>query len=108
MERACLRPGHESGVHGLRGLVHDGGLKPEAAAKNAAAGQPWTGGQEPHIFGNLDPPERFGGWLSAIDADSGEVRWRMRTPGARPFGVTPTAGGLVFFGDLAGNVLRAR
>ncbi len=79
-------------------------VKPEAVVKNAAVGQPWTGGQEPNIFGKMDPPEHFGGWLSAIDADTGEVRWRMRTPAPVLSGVTPTAGGLVFFGDIAGHV----
>lgn len=79
-------------------------LKPEAAAKSGAPGQPWTGAQEPHIFGQFDPPERFGGWLTATDADSGEIRWRMRAPAPVLSAVTPTAGGVVFFGDLGGNV----
>ncbi len=79
-------------------------LKPEAAAKSGSPGQPWTGAQEPHIFGQFDPPERFGGWLTATDADSGEIRWRMKTPAPVLAAVTPTAGGLVFFGDLDGNV----
>ena len=79
-------------------------LKPEAAARIGVPGRPWTGAQEPHIFGKFDPPEQFGGWLTATDADTGEISWRMRTPAPVLSAVTPTGGGLVFFGDLGGNV----
>ena len=79
-------------------------LKPGAAARSGSPGQPWTGAQEPHIFGTFDPPERFGGWLTATDADSGVIRWRVKAPAPVLSAVTPTAGGLVFFGDLGGNV----
>jgi len=44
------------------------------------------------------------GWLTAIDADSGVVRWRFRAPAPVVAGVTHTAGGLVLTGDLAGNL----
>src|SRR2546425_2890260 len=44
------------------------------------------------------------GWLTAVDADSGAVRWRFRTPAPVVAGVTHTAGGLVLTGDLAGNL----
>src|SRR3989441_13327635 len=43
------------------------------------------------------------GWLTAVDADGGAVRWRFRTPAPLVAGVTHTAGGLVLTGDLAGN-----
>ena len=43
------------------------------------------------------------GWLTAVDADSGAVRWRFRAPAPLVAGVTHTAGGLVLTGDLAGN-----
>ena len=45
------------------------------------------------------------GWLTAVDAASGAVRWRYRS--ARPMvaGVTATAGGLVFTGELTGDFL---
>jgi PQQ-dependent dehydrogenase (methanol/ethanol family) len=79
-------------------------LKPEAAVRSAAPGQPWTGATEPNIFGKMDAPKRFGGWLTATDADSGAIRWRMKTPAPVLSGVTPTGGGLVFFGDLGANV----
>ena len=43
------------------------------------------------------------GWLTALDAESGAVRWRFHAPAPIVAGVTHTAGGLVFTGDLAGN-----
>jgi alcohol dehydrogenase (cytochrome c) len=79
-------------------------LKPQATASTGKPGQPWTGATEPDIFGKFDPPSQFGGWLSATDADSGVIRWRMKTPAPVLSAVTPTAGGLVFFGDLGGNM----
>ncbi len=44
------------------------------------------------------------GWLTAVDADGGAVRWRFRAPAPLVAGVTHTAGGLVLTGDLAGNL----
>src|SRR5439155_47354 len=45
------------------------------------------------------------GWLTAVDAARGTVRWRYRS--ARPLvaGVTATAGGVVFTGELTGDVI---
>ncbi len=45
------------------------------------------------------------GWIYALDADTGEVRWKRETAGPHVAGITPTAGGVVFTGDLAGNFL---
>lgn len=44
------------------------------------------------------------GWLTAYDADTGAVRWKLETPKPVLGGVTPTAGGLLFASDLAGNL----
>ena len=52
----------------------------------------------------MDPFESSQGWLTAVDADTGEVRWKYRSSKPLVAGVTPTAGGLVFTGDLDGNV----
>jgi alcohol dehydrogenase (cytochrome c) len=67
-------------------------------------GAAWTG-EVGGGFGRMDPKERWQGWLTAIDADNGEVRWRYRssTPLLAPS--TATAGGVVFTGDLNGTVL---
>ena len=45
----------------------------------------------------------WGGWLHAVDADTGEWKWRLKTNYPIIGAVTPTAGGLVFFGDAGGN-----
>ncbi|HKE43173.1 MAG TPA: PQQ-binding-like beta-propeller repeat protein [Steroidobacteraceae bacterium] len=78
-------------------------LKPKTETKSGAIGEPWTGARAPAIFGKMDPPGHYRGWLTAADADSGEIHWRFETPAPILGAVTPTAGGLVFFGDLAGN-----
>ena len=44
------------------------------------------------------------GWLTAVDAQSGAVKWKYHTPQPDVAGVTPTAGGIVLNGDLAGNL----
>lgn len=66
-------------------------------------GIPWTGSaalREP--FGKPDRTRR--GWLTAMDAEDGSVRWRYASPTPLVAGVTATGGGLVFTGDLNGNV----
>jgi len=44
------------------------------------------------------------GWLTAFDADTGAVRWKLEAPKPVLAGVTPTAGGLVFSADLSGKL----
>jgi len=61
-------------------------------------------------FGNssggqrMDSASAAKGWLTAYDAESGNVRWKFQAPKPVLAGVTPTAGGLVFTADLGGNV----
>jgi glucose dehydrogenase len=72
--------------------------------KSASVGQPWSGSaDEQNLFGTMDSPERWAGWLYASDAESGKTAWRFKAPAPLMSGVTPTAGGVVFFGDMAGN-----
>jgi alcohol dehydrogenase (cytochrome c) len=52
----------------------------------------------------IDPPETARGWLTAIDAENGRVRWKFKAPHPIVAGVTPTAGGLVFTADRGGDV----
>ncbi|HZA99122.1 MAG TPA: PQQ-binding-like beta-propeller repeat protein [Gemmatimonadales bacterium] len=67
-------------------------------------GLPWTGSSElRHPFGVQDSVGA--GWLTAIDAETGAVRWNYRSPTPLVAGITSTAGGLVFTGDLRGDVL---
>lgn len=69
-------------------------------------GQSWTGMDDPQMaFGKMDPIERWKGWVVAIDAETGGVRWKVQTAKPMVAGITATAGGLVFTGDLDGQVL---
>lgn len=73
-------------------IVQDGGL--------------WLGaetGSPLNALGTQDPHANWAGWLYATDADSGRWKWRLKTNYPILSGVTPTAGGLVFFGDMGGN-----
>ena len=45
------------------------------------------------------------GWITAIDAETGKVKWKYEAGSPVVAGVTPTAGGVVFTGDMAGNFL---
>lgn len=80
-------------------------VAPPARLKNKR-GIPWTGSarlREP--FGVMDSLSRRRGWLTAVDADDGTVRWRHGSPSPLVAGVTATAGGLVFAADLSGDLL---
>jgi alcohol dehydrogenase (cytochrome c) len=60
------------------------------------------GGKEERGLGSM------GGYLTAIDYKTGEVAWRHRYPGTGgggSQGLLTTAGGLLFGGDLAGNIV---
>jgi alcohol dehydrogenase (cytochrome c) len=56
-------------------------------------------------FGRLDPTDKWKGWVTAIDAETGAIRWKLQTPKPMVAGITATAGGLVFTGSLDGEVL---
>ena len=45
------------------------------------------------------------GWLTAIDASTGEVRWRYRSPRPMVAAATTSAGGVVMTGELTGDFL---
>lgn len=74
---------------------------PPEEAKHAEIGQPWSGSA--NQFGKLDPKGQWAGWLYASNAETGKTKWRFKAPVPLMSGVTPTAGGIVFFGDMAGN-----
>lgn len=81
-------------------------LKSDAKIMETKPGQPWSGeaSLNPyHIWGKQDPVFDWAGWVNAVDADSGQWRWRARSNYPVQSGVTPTAGGVVFFGDMGGN-----
>ena len=66
-------------------------------------GQPWFGVQTPQNQ-QFDPVDRASGWITAVDADQGTVRWKFHAPKPITAAVTPTAGGLLFSADLNGTL----
>jgi alcohol dehydrogenase (cytochrome c) len=52
-----------------------------------------------------DPVEQGRGWLTAIDASSGTVRWRYESSRPMVAAVTATAADLVFTGELNGDFI---
>jgi alcohol dehydrogenase (cytochrome c) len=54
-------------------------------------------------FPKPDPEAK--GAVTAIDAQSGVVKWRVEVDRPVVAGVTPTAGGVIFTGDMGGNFL---
>jgi alcohol dehydrogenase (cytochrome c) len=70
-------------------------------------GQVWGG------VATLNPMNIFGkeartdgywaGWVYASDADTGVWKWRVKSSYPIVAAITPTAGGVVFFGDVGGN-----
>src|SRR5262252_8793324 len=61
-------------------------------------GQPWTGTELAAQFGRKDP--NWSGWVTATDADTGQIKWRFHATAPVLSGITPTKGGLVFAGDM--------
>jgi PQQ-dependent dehydrogenase (methanol/ethanol family) len=68
---------------------------------SVSLGQQWTGSGDGNLFGTHDP--NWGGFVNAIDADTGKMKWRYRTTAPVLSGITPTKGGLVFAGDLGSH-----
>lgn len=56
-----------------------------------------------NAFGDHDA--RKVGWVTAVDADTGAVRWRFQTSTPMVAGLLATASGLVFTADLQGDLL---
>jgi alcohol dehydrogenase (cytochrome c) len=73
----------------------------------SAIGQPWIGEKTINPFNEFGKFSRaddhWAGWVHAVDADTGVWKWRVKTNYPIFGAVTPTAGGLVFFGDVGGN-----
>jgi alcohol dehydrogenase (cytochrome c) len=58
-----------------------------------------------YMGGGVEPANEQSGWLTAVDAEGGDIRWRYQSPAPMVAGVTTTAGGLVLTGELTGNLL---
>jgi alcohol dehydrogenase (cytochrome c) len=52
-----------------------------------------------------DPPEKSRGWLTAIDAATGAVRWKYESQRPLLAAVTTTSAELIFTGELTGDFL---
>jgi alcohol dehydrogenase (cytochrome c) len=76
---------------------------PKEAIQSVALGQPWSASSKDH-FGKQDDTSLWAGWLTATDAVTGARKWRFKAPYPVLSGVTPTAGDLVLFGDMGGNL----
>ncbi len=68
-------------------------------------GKTYSGEPKGSFFGTFDPFDQAKGWLTAVDADSGKIKWRYHAEAPVIAGVISTAGGLVFTADLRGNVM---
>jgi alcohol dehydrogenase (cytochrome c) len=81
-------------------------LVSNSKVKAVQNGTVWTGNEVLNpldALGAQDPHQNWAGWLYATDADSGVWKWRLKSNYPLVGGITPTAGGLVFFGDIGGN-----
>ncbi len=67
------------------------------------AGAPFYGGS---IISLMNPTPS--GWLTSVNADTGVVRWKFHAPAPIVSGITPTAGGVTFVGDVAGTFYALR
>jgi alcohol dehydrogenase (cytochrome c) len=56
-------------------------------------------------WGTNDPVGKWSGWINAVDPRTGKMAWRVHTPVPMYAALTPTAGDVLFTGDLDGNFL---
>lgn len=66
-------------------------------------GAPFYGGS---IISLMNPSPS--GWITSVNADTGAVRWKFHAPAPVVSGITPTAGGVTFVGDVAGTFYALR
>jgi alcohol dehydrogenase (cytochrome c) len=72
--------------------------------RSVKPGQPWAGMATWNPFWMFGHGDRdWAGWVYAVDADTGVWKWRLKSNYPILSGMTPTAGGVVFFGDIGGN-----
>ena len=72
--------------------------------RSVKTGEPWVGMATWNPFSMFGRTDRdWAGWVYAVDADTGVWKWRLKSNYPILSGMTPTAGGVVFFGDVGGN-----
>jgi alcohol dehydrogenase (cytochrome c) len=54
--------------------------------------------------GSVEPSGPTTGWITSIDSVTGAVHWKLHTDKPVVAGITPTAGGVTFAGDLGGTL----
>ena len=52
-----------------------------------------------------DPPDKARGWLTAIDAATGAIKWKYESPKPLLAAVTTTSANLIFTGELLGDFM---
>jgi PQQ-dependent dehydrogenase (methanol/ethanol family) len=66
-------------------------------------GTKWVPGRL-NLGGSWHPvPDRATGWITALNADTGAVRWKYHADAPVVGAITPTAGGITLAGDNGGN-----
>jgi alcohol dehydrogenase (cytochrome c) len=58
-----------------------------------------------YFGGTIQFSDTSQGWITAIDASSGRIRWRYRSPRPMVAAVTATSGNVVFSGELTGDFI---
>ena len=75
--------------------------------RSVKVGQPWAGMATWNpfwMFGRMGGADgHWAGWVYAVDADTGVWKWRLKSNYPIVGGIIPTAGSVVFFGDIGGN-----
>jgi PQQ-dependent dehydrogenase (methanol/ethanol family) len=56
-------------------------------------------------WGSNDPTSLWSGWTNAVDPVTGKMAWRVKWPAPMYAALTPTAGNVLFTGDLNGHFL---
>lgn len=61
----------------------------------------------PHMGGSFtfEPVRQSQGWLHAVDAATGKIRWRYQSDAPMVGAVTTTSGGLVLTGEVSGDFI---
>jgi alcohol dehydrogenase (cytochrome c) len=111
-------PVNTKGVHACPGTL--GGVEWNGPAYNPATNMLYVGAVDwcatfkeaeevkrvpgrMYMGGTVQSDKTSQGWITAVDASTGELKWKYRSPRPVVGAVTTTAGGLVFAGELTGE-----